>query len=202
MGVPWAISISASSWSWPVVLQLLSNLKAPVPSLRPRRWQGTRTAQLPLQEGSPFSSGGSPSLDVVRKLRLFRSPWFGCFYSCSCRLQWSCSAVFSPGSYKMEKGGVTWVRVFLECVNLTLDLGQRVVPAEVHLPRSAAGGFSAPAAPPTGWGHLQGETSQGVGCPSTRQGKARWEAGPGARQTEGSNSPLIVKSRRDTPWKY
>lgn len=126
---------------------------------------------LGLHEGSPFSWGTSPSLDGVSKLRLFRSHWFGCFYSCSCRLQWSCSAVFSSSSYKTEKGGVTWVGVFLECLSLILDLRQRVVPPEVHLPRSAAGGFSAPAAPPRGWGHLQGETSQGVGCPFCSAGK-------------------------------
>ena len=186
-----------------MVLQPLSNLTAPVPFLRPERWQGdkqgTRAAQLRLHEGPPFSWGTSPSLDAVSKLRLFKSPWFSCFYSCSCRLQRSCSAVFSLSSYKTEKGGVTWVRVLLECISLTLDLGQRVVPAEVlfqdlQVEVSLLLQLL-----------LQAEGTCGVrphkvlGLPSTQQGKARSEAGPGASPTEGSNSSLTVDSRRDIP---
>ena len=155
---------------------------APVPFLRPGRWQadsqGTRAAQLHLHKRSAFSWGTSPSLEIVSNIRLFRSPWFGCFYRCSRGLQWSCSTVSSIRSYETKKGGVTWVRAFLECLSQILDLGQRVVPAKVHLPRAADGGSSAPAAPPAGWGHLWGEASPGVGWPfcsawnGTRQGQA------------------------------
>lgn len=121
----------------------------------------------------------SPSLNVVSKFRLFRSTHFVCSYSHSCRLQWSHSAVFSLNSFKTEKRGISshtsdyWVRVFLEYVNLTQNMGQRVVPPEVQPPRPAARDSSAPAVPPTGWGHLQGETSQAVCCVSLQLSRER-----------------------------
>lgn len=65
----------------------------------------TRAAQPRPRRGSRSSWGTSLTSDIVSEFRLFRSPWLGCFCSCSCRLQ-PCSAALSLSSHRAVKGGV------------------------------------------------------------------------------------------------
>lgn len=140
--------------------------------------------------GSPSSWGTSLTSDVVCESGLFRSPWLGC----------SAAPVLLTQLTQGHEGRGHWVR---ECSSPTPDLGQRFVPADVHLLTPAGGGFPAPAAPPTGWGHLKGETFQGAGCPFGVAGKERrgWML-DFRRQPEGIHSSLIVDGARNGQWKY
>lgn len=164
--------------------ELLSILTAQLPSWvlgGARQTSRAGAAHSQPHKGSPLSGWGtSPTSDGVSDFWLFRSHGLAASADVLAQLP-SHSAHTQP-----------WREVSLghwDCSNL----GQRFAPAEVHLLRPGAGAFPTPGAPPTGWGHLQAEAFQGIGCPFYRAGRKRHGWVLDLRtQPEGIHSSIIV----------